>query len=522
MKLFPESRRSVGLAELLSVWIVLACGLPFLSGLLSGAGWPRLSEVVFGVAALLLLAAVVCVSALVVFGRLRFESALAASLPVLLVAGAASLLLDLSGWWNDGSAYLVLRPGEAVSSILMLGLAPLRSGPTALLRFWPVFVALGVAWRLRPFKVPPLRIVLASGVSYLVLAFSVHALSWIAGALSIVRKMSIESASDIFRLLVSAQSGGYWTANQGERLFAPLGRQAETGLAAAQSASWFLSASVILLVGVLLWPPARRLAKRLLSLESLPSLFVAIAGLGVGTAIGAVDHSYTYGLSLSLFVVSVVAWVWRERLKQDLENLPEDELRRPHLPLPSGSVAPHELESLNSVLAAMAFFGAALLGWTVFVGFLFAECVSWLRSRRGLAWGSVAVSDAVALLLSALALGFAGLAFGLRGFTFMPWQAAAVSAAAVLVVGIASARRLEGASKSRAVRVLLPTGLLLLALALLRQPAVWGFGFLAALAQTIIGWRDDWSARYGHLPGLLLLMTVAVLALAWPVLWRSF
>jgi|GEM_PF-1398577 len=522
MKLFPEIRRNSNLLAAFYVWIVLACGLPLLSGLLSAAGWPRLSEIVFGNAALILLSAVVSAAALVVIGRLRPESVLAAVLPILLSAGVTSLLLDLSGWWNDGSAYLVLRPSDALFSILTLCLVPFRSGPTALIRFWPLLVALGIIWRARPFKLLPIRVALAAGVSYLILAFSVHALSWIAVLLSLVRKTSFADLSDMFRLLVSAQSGGYWIASQSERFAAPLGRQAETGLAASQSAVWFLLTCAILLALAASRTYFLKLAKRLLTMESLPILFTAGIGLGVGTVFGAADHSYTYWFSFLIFAVAAIAWTWRERLRQDFENLPEDELERPHLPLPSGAVAAHEIEFLELVLAGLAFFGALLLGWTVLVGFIFAEGVAWMRSRRGLAWGTAVVSNAGAQLLMALALGFSGLAFGLRGFAVMPWQMSAIVSAALLAAGLMLLRCLDKVSESHAVRAFLPSGIMLLALAILRQPAIWGFGVLAAAGQVVIGWRDEWFVRFRFLPILLLLMTIAILALIWPVMWRSF
>lgn len=522
MKLFPETRRSGGLAEVLAVWLALAVCLPVMSGLISGAGWPRLSEILFGVAALVLLSAATSVAALVWFGRLRLDNALAATVPILLFAGAASLLLDLTDWWNDGSAYLVLRSGEAVSSVLTLGLTPFRSGPTALIRFWPLLVALGLIWRLRPHKLPAMRSVVAAVSAYLALAVSVHALSWIAAAVAISRKISYLDLSDVYRSLVSAQSGGYWIAGQGERLFAPLGRQAETGLAAAQSAVWFLAACLLLAAFAAFWPAAAKLSKRLLTLEVLSSFSAAATGLGVGTVRVLADGSYTYWLSFFVLVAAMVAWVWRERLNRDLENLPDDELRRPHLPLPSGAVAPHEIEAFNLMLAVVAFFGAALLGWTVLAGFVLAECTAWLRSRRGLGWGGAVVSSALAQSLAGFSLGVSGLAFGLRSFAVAPWQVAAVSAAALLCAGFDVLRRLDGDAVRRPMRVFVPTGISVLALAVLRQPAVWGFGLLAALAQVLVGWRADWYARFRFLPGLLLLMTIAILALAWPVLWRVF
>jgi hypothetical protein len=522
MKYFPEMRRNAGLAELFSVWLGLSFSLPLLAGWLSGAGWPRFSEVIFGVGALIFLASVVAVALPLSLARMRPESALANAVPVLLVAGGMALLLDLLGFWNDGSAYLVLKPTEAFASIATLGFLPLRSGPTALLRFWPLFVALGLVWRLRQSKIAPPKIALTAGFSYLVLAVSVHALSWVAWAIALGKSSGLAGVSDVFRLMVTAQSGGYWIASQGERFFAVLGRQAETGLSAVQSAVWFLAACAILLVLAATQTRFLKLGKRLLTIESLPLLFVAAVGVGVGTVQGMVDGSYTHWLSFAVAAISAIAWVWRDRLRRDLENLPEDEMARPHLPLPSGAVALHEVEDFVLVLGILAFFGALLLGWPVFVGFVLAEAAAWARSRKGLSWGQALGSDATLQFLVALALGFSGLAFGLRGFSFVPWQSMALVSAALLAAGISTLRRSDEISRNQVTRALWPTAVLVLALAVLRQPAVWGFGLLAALAQAVIGWRDDWHLRFRFLPGILLLMTVAILALAWPMLWKTF
>jgi hypothetical protein len=522
MKLFPEMRRTAGLPELVSVWMGLSFGLPLMVGWFSGAGWPRFSDIVFGVAALVLLAAAIAVAAPMFFARVRPESALANAIPILLSAGAAALLLDLSGLWNDGSAYWVLKPTEAFSSMASLGFLPFRSGPTALLRFWPALVALGLVWRLHRTRIQPAKIALTAGFSYLLLAIAVHALSWVAWAIALGKSSGLSGVSDVFRLMVSAQSGGYWINGQGERFFAAIGRQAETGLSAAQASVWFLAACAVLLAWAAVQSRCLKLGKRLLTIESLPLLFVAAVGLGVGTLQGMADGSYTYWLSFAVACVAALAWVWRDRLLRDIENLPEDELARPHLPLPSGAVAPHEVGDLALSLGVVAFFGALLLGWPVFVGFVAAEFASWMRFRKGLAWGQALCSDALLQFLTALALGFSGLAYGSRGFSFMAWQSSAVVSAALLAAVLSSLRRSVDAPVSRPVRVALPTVAFVLALAVLRQPAVWGFGLLAATAQVAIGWRDEWHLRFRFLPGMLLLMTVAILALAWPVLWRTF
>lgn len=519
MRFFPELRRNAGLPELLAVWLAVSCGLPFLSGLLSGAGWPRSSDVVFGVAALVFLAAASAVAGPVLLGRLRLEQALASAIAVLLLAAGASLALDLSGWWNDGSAYLVLRPDQALVSILSLGVWPLRSGPTALLRFWPLLVALGLVWRLRPYRLAPLRLAWVVGAVYAVLAVSVHSLSWIAGMLAAAHQSALETSSDVFRVLVSSQSGGYWAVSQGERFFAPLGRQAETGLAAVQSAVWFLAACAVLATCAARWRPMLRLARRLSDVESATWLLVSAFGIGIGAALGVKDRSYTSWLSLAIFVAVVVAWIWRQRLARDLDNLAEDERLRPELPLPSGLVAPHELEALIRLLGTAAFFGAALLGWTAVAALLMAETVSWLRSRRGLAWGGAWISDGASGFLVSLSLGAAGSTLGLRSFMLQPAQVATLAAASLVAAGTASLPWLERLPQRRPILMLAPSGGLLLALLVLRQPAVWAVGSLAVVGQLVVGWRPAWYGRWKYLPGLLLLFFLVFLALARPLFW---
>lgn len=523
MKLWPETRRTSDLTGLLISWLGLSLAVPLVIGFLTRVGPPPLSEILFRAAPDLGLGMVISVVVLILLNRSRSEHAAMSAVWLAMIAAIAVFILSLTKAWDSTYAFAILKPGEAFISILSLGFWPLHYGPYVLDRFFPLAFALGTAFILWRQKQAILRILASALIVYLSSAFLSNCLSWISAALAKSRSTVLEDVQDVYRILVSVQSGGYWVSGQAERFFAATGHQAETGLMAARAAVIFLAACLILLG--LAWrriAAFRLLAKRFITLESTVTVMVLGIGLGIGWVGRSLDRSYTNLLSTVVLIVSALAWVYWRRLLSDLENLPQDELRSPHLPLPSGAVAPHDLEDAESILLVVALFGSSLLGWPVFAGFAAATFFAWCSSRSGLGWGTGLVSRSVVYSLAVLALGQASLAFGLRNSALAGWQVWALFGAALLAGSILLVNGLKNMALSRAWSMAIPSAGILVPLLVIRQPVLWGLGLAAIFIQLAVGYRPAWYSRFALLPAFLLLVVFAIFSVFWPALWITY
>ncbi len=523
MKLWPELRRSADAKDFVFAWLGLSLALPLVSGLLAHVGPPALSEVLLDAAPDLGLGMVLVAVVLVLLNRYRSEQAVLTSMRLALVVAGITLALSFTKLWDASDSFTVLKPGEAFLSIFSLGFWPLHYGPAMLDRFFPLVFAAGLAFVLWRQRQALSRILISSLTVFFGLSLVSGFLSWAAVFLAWSRKSALDDVQDVYRVLVSAQSGGYWVSGQAERFFSATGHQAETGLMAARGSALFIVACILLVF--LAWrclPAFKSLAKRLITLESTVAIAVFFAGVGLGWMGRTADYSYTGMLSLVVAALASLAWVYWRRFGSDLENLPQDELNSPHLPLPSGAVAPHDLETLGMFLLVISLFGSSLVGWPVLAGFAAASFLSWSASRRGLGWGSGIVFRITFYALTVFALGQAGMAFGLRNYTLAGWQVWALVGASLLGGSVILMNDLKSQIVSRAWAMAVPSACLVISLLAIRQPVLWGIGILAVFIQLAIGYKAEWRSRFMVLPTYVMLFTLAILSVFWPTLWATF
>ncbi len=523
MKWFSGMRRSCDAGEVMLIWAAVCLLMPFLRGVLINAGWPALSDILFGYAPLFTLVLVCALFALTWMKKFRLDQAAASAVFIAASAAVFSFLLSLTGWWNDGASYFILRPADAFGSIMTLGLLPLHAGPDALIRFLPLGLGIGLLWEFRRLRVDTIRGILMPLGTYLVSALSLHCLSWIAALAALTRGTTLQSMDDVNRLLITLQSSGFWINNQLDRFMVPLGSQAQIGLVAVQAAVLFLLAAGFLLALMVRRVAAyRALAQRWLTLQGLGWFGICALGMGLGWSARGSDPSYTSLLAFGLAWIVFFVWILYWRLERDLDNLAEDEVSRPHLPLPSGAIALQDYQELSRVFLVVSWLGAALLGWPVFLGIFSATLLLWLQTRRGAGWGSGQVPHAVLSALIAFCLGYAAAAYGISAAQFQPWMIFLLAGSALLVGGADLIYRLRYQAAPLRIVHYLPAACLLLSLAVINQPLVWSIGFLAVLGQLGACWKSEKWLKYGALPAYILLCMIACLALMVPRFFVSF
>lgn len=431
MKWFPDPRRMRSVGEAMAVIAAFGVLTPFVAALGSGLPAPALSEVAFRFLPALIAGSVVTAASFVAIGRGNRSASVAVALSA--VSCAVAVLASVFGPWNEGRSFIVLPVRDALVSIATFGVLPLRYGPEAVLRFLPVCFAVGLAVMGKRSGAGMFRLAAVSVVSYLVLATTMHGMTWIAGGIAAANATTMETADGTFRTLVSAHADGYWTRVQGERFFLPVGRQAENAIETVRAALWFLVSAIALAFA--LAASARSpgsLVKRIGTRTAMLWIVHLVAGLSIGLGMRGARVSYTDGIALGVFFTVSLAWVSWWRFRRDIENLASDERERPDLPLPSGNVQAHDLKQASELLLGCALFGAFLLGYPVFIGFAAAALAAWLASRDGAAYRDGIVGDGVASLFIGLGLGWAGLSMGVRDAPTPEWGIRIVLALAVL------------------------------------------------------------------------------------------
>lgn len=412
MKWLPDVRRSQDASGAIVFTIASSVIIALIVSLFRTQAFPALSDVLFGILPQTIFAIIGTSVMLSVIGRERIELALAHAAGIVGVSLGLSAAVSILFGVRGDTVSSTLLPSEAVQRILTGGYFPIDAQSDNFARFLPVFLVIGlglVLWRRANFT----RVLIALLSWYLSFSILLYGMSWIAGAMS--KSSNPLSSAEVHRVLVSAQRDGYWTMQQQDRFFAPIGRQTNTSFMATESALFLLAS-----FGLLVWTFWKRvsgsdaLIRRLATRSVGAFMLAAVAGLMIGTAGRALNPSYTDVLAEFVYLFALISWLLWWRLRRDLENLPTDLTTRPRLPLPSGVVTPQAVQELIQITGAMSFVSVATLGWPVVLPFICAALVTWVSSRQGLAWGSGAIGGSVSAALTSGLLALSALEVGLR------------------------------------------------------------------------------------------------------------
>ncbi len=478
----------------------LAVGMSFLAHAATFAPPPSFAAIVYGIIPFLVLGTIVTALIFLTVTRDHLDSVLLYVIRIACVTCGIALGASLLHLWNDGRYDAVLSPHEAFVSILTLGLFPLKAGPDVLIRFFPAIFAVGAFLRLRRLGGAFTQNVGAAFFVYLVLAGFNHALSWIAGVLAIVGRETLQSSTDAVRLLIRAQADGYWTRAQADRFFTPMGLQSDNSFLLIHAAVMFLGISIAcILLGRREVRGFNRLVKQLCSRRVLFVGSVMLLGLAIGN-VNRIFWSYTDVLACLVFIVSAFAWLLSWHLRRDFASVEISVGTIHELPLPV----------IASCALCIALYGAFVLGWPVFFGFLIATiadigCLTpqlgSLSSRWFGASGprATALRNAGAFAVIAASLGSAALALAMRDALAPIWMLRLVFTMAILA-GLGSLiHRLELFSRSHGIQAMM----ILLSLAALfflaNQRALWIL-FLPFVACILITVRDaaSWPRRRAY------------------------
>jgi hypothetical protein len=518
MKLTWEGRRGLGLIEFIGVLLGLGLLVPVAVGIFAAVPTVSLHEIVFRFLPPLIFLSILSVVTLVSCGRLRCDQALASTVHLAALAGGSTVLLSALQFWNDGTYFTLLTPGATVLSILTFGIFPFSGGPETLERFFPAVFALGIFVILYKRQGLGRRTWLAAAVFYLLAAVLAHAFSWIAWIAS-ASLAGPEDSRDILRLLANLQVDGYWTEGQTDRFLAPLGRQAETAIYAWQAGAYFLAALASLGWVGLKTLPWKKLLRRVAGFEPVAAFILVAVSMRLAWSVHPASSGAANLTALAIFAFSVFAWILWRRFRQDAAALTRHETEHPEYPLPSGAIAPHEFEFLIHALLALALYGAALLGWQVFVGVAAATFAVWLFSAC--AWDQTPQLKFFGLVLIYASLAWAGLAFGTRSGMVFPDFIYFLLGLAVLLGALEFVR---GRAKTDSGRWLAGYAgfVILAALGVAREPEVWAPGLIALLVAVYLFIKNAPSARkYGLWPLYFMAGLFALIGLFLPKILLS-
>ena len=511
----------ISVQRLVSALIGMSLMLIFTIAVVTGAKTPSVNEVLFGVFPVLAAAAIVVVFCLKISVRERFAQALSYAISACAISAGIGALAAILGLWNEGDLLTVLTPSQAFASLASAGIWPLSYGPEAAIRFVPIVCAVAIFLRILRARASMARAVTVSVIAYLLLGLLIHSLTWIGFMLSVTHRSGIESPIDVFRLLVSSQSDGYWVRLQNERFFASMGRQAEVGLAGTRAGILYLF-SVITTFGFLTYrsSAAVGLLKRLVSAQSIRLISLGIIGIALASSVPGQHSSVSDGIAMLVFLCSLVLWVVWWRNMRDLEDVAQDEQEHTDRPLPSGAIAPHVLEDVSFLALAFALFGGLLLGWPVCVGFVCASLSVWALSREGLQWRDGVVTNLVGSIGVAVSLGWAGVAFGTRDVLAPNWMLRILLATAVVVGATFAVRQVQLLLESRWMQAVLIISVMMLAFIVAGQSAFWLCALpIIALLLILINKPGKWY-RYAARTFDLFLVVVMFVAVFIPFVIR--
>lgn len=488
---------AVSVQRLVSALVGISLMLIFTITVVTGTKTPSVHEVLFAVLPVLIAAAIVIVFSLKISVRERFAQALSYAVMVCALSAGVGAIAAILGLWNEGDLLTVLTPGQAFASLASAGVWPLSYGPEAAIRFVPLVCAIAILLRVLRARDSMSRAIVTALSAYLVLGLLVHSLSWIAFFLSMARHAGIESPIDVFRLLVSSQSDGYWVRLQNERFFATMGRQAEVGLAGTRAGIFFI-VSAIGVFGFLAHRSAAAigLVKRFASAQFIRLMMLGVIGVALSSNVPGRHISVSDGIALIIFLISLVLWGAWWRFSRDLEDVAQDVQEHPDRPLPSGSISSHVLEDISFMALAFALFGGLLLGWPVCVGFICALLWVWALSRGGLQWRDGVVTNLVGSTGVAVSIGWAGLVFGSRDVLAPSWMLHIVLASAIVVGATFVVRQVQLLIESRWIQAMLIGAVMFLTFFVAGQTVFWLFALPIIAALLILANKPGGWHRY--------------------------
>lgn len=483
MNWWPEARRNRSLGAWGAVVFGVSVVTAHVVSILTGARQLALGEIVFGVMPFVFFGALFTLILLRAATHERLTSACAYAVQLTCVGGAVSVVLALFGIWNDGSRLSVLAPGQIGISMVTLGVFPFGAGPDVLVRFLPPLFAFGLALRLFRARIRPVTVGALTLLSLFVQDILLHAASIVAGILAFIRHISLESSSDAFRLLVSAQADGFWARLQPERFLVSNSLQAENGLLIMKASIVFLFLTIVCLTWVCVGGRnvARALVKRVFTKETIRCFLIAALGSVVMFQAQTPHVSYTDFLALAVFVVTVIAWNAWWRFRQDLESMADDAFAHPDRPLPSGMIATHDLEAASTALLVLVLYGALLCGWPVFVGIICATGFAFGLSDRGFGWMRGIVTHAIGFGLTVFVIGGSAAMFALRDLFVPAWVIRVVLAGSVAVGFAVLLEAVSPRLTSVLSRLIVGCLGLMVSVGIAQQPVLW-YVLLPALA----------------------------------------
>lgn len=161
---------------------------------------------------------------------------------VLPFAVGGAVIAAWTGIWNDGSGAIALPLGQQFLFFVTGGIAPLKLGPDAFLRFVTTFSVILVAYHLGESRVRQVR---AAAASWIAGAIVLLIPSFAASILAMTRGVALATAQDALRLMGSALADSYWSNFQQERFLTGIGNQLGVMVG-------FWTAAITLIVGVCL------------------------------------------------------------------------------------------------------------------------------------------------------------------------------------------------------------------------------------------------------------------------------
>ncbi len=432
MRWLPEARRSLEAGDGVSAVIALAIIIAGISSIFLYRIIPFPSAIIYGVLPQIVFCIVGLTFIMSFIGRERLGVSLSRSTWITGAALALSLALSFLPIWVHSISSPIFTPFEVLLSIVTVGILPHTASIFFLTRFLPILTSVGL-FIFFVSRVSIVRAIVGSVAWYLVCFFLLSGLSWIGGVVTHASGSAVLS-TEMFGALVTMQRDGYWTMLQQNRFFAPIGYQTDVSFMAIEAS--ILTIASALALATLAWiriTGSAVLMKRFATRTVGAFAIVAIAGLTAATIDRLPHASITDAFAQVIFLLVLGSWLVWWRMQRDLDHVSIDLETRPSLPLPSGEASTKDVGQLAVCAIAFALYGAALLGWPVFLPFAAATAMAWIARRHGAGWGSGILGVSVFFVVISLFLGWAGLEVGLRQLTATPAMTLIILSCALFV-----------------------------------------------------------------------------------------
>jgi hypothetical protein len=214
-----------------------------------------------------------------------------------------------------------------------------------------------------------------------------------------------------------------------------------------------------------------------------------------------VQFSLSDGLALFVFLGVTLTWLVWWRLQEDLELLPEHEQAHPEFPLPSGIVPIADAETVMLGSLTLALLGSWILGWSVFSGFVAATVIVRLMGKEGVDLRR-GLRRMVPIAFIGASLAWAGLSFGARELTILPWMTSLILSVAVLVAGLFTLPEIR--LQRFGMQVAIMTGVILASVLVSSQSVFWWAIPAEAITFLILAKNPRFRPRWQALPLWLL------------------